>query len=374
MADIMMNATILEICDDQSINVPISETINKDIVVGDDPSPMFVNVEVARTTKSEGNNRIYHNSNMQELAKLIVGAQGFLGHPDPTKASFEFRQPHNVYVGAMVQEISGGGSRVIGKTYIFKDSPLREYLPKTMACGNPLTVSINAIGDVKPLGNGDLDVMRITELRSVDWANPGTQGIGTASALSIVTEMGGKHNMADDVKTTIAGIGLTELRAYNPVLISDALKGVSLMELQNANPTLVEQIKESAKITEIGVKIGGKDEKVKLSDLQGKIDNFEVSITELQNKITEGEITATKQSLLLEMVQEDLREKISPRVVGETKEEIKNSITSELAYIQEMSGVHNNPKGNTANNHSDDDDKSGIMSLFGIKKTKPDEK
>ena len=169
------------------INVPVDPRIDIDTITADDPDPKFVNVEVIRAGVSN-NNRRYNNNIVKEISQLIVGCQGFFGHPDPSKYGFEFREPQCIYVGSIIDEMPDGLNRCIAKAYLFKTSQLREWVPKSIAAGNPMTVSINGSADI--MRGGDIiDVVHMTDLQSVDWANPGTEGLETSRAMSVVTEI-----------------------------------------------------------------------------------------------------------------------------------------------------------------------------------------
>lgn len=133
---------ICEMAAISTLNVPVDPRIDIDTITADDPDPKFVNVEVIRSGIS-GNNRRYNNRIVDEISDLVPGVQGFFGHPDPSKRSFEFREPQCIYVGSMTETMADGLKRCIAKAYLFKTSPLREWVPKSIAAGNPMTVSIN---------------------------------------------------------------------------------------------------------------------------------------------------------------------------------------------------------------------------------------
>lgn len=390
----MMNleARICEMSDTaSSINVPVDPRIDISVITADDPDPKFVNVEILRAGKiSKTNRRRYNNNIVREVNELIPGTQGFLGHSDPSKEGFEFRKPHCIYVGSTIDHMPDGLDRCIAKAYLFKTSELREWVPKSIAAGNPMTVSINATGDIIRNDYGDgygdyiIDVVHISELLSVDWANPGTEGVDTSQALSVVKEMqnkeGGDDDMADvtqtiDPKKIISNVTVTELKAYNPDSYNGVLKGVTVTELQAQNPALVQQIINDNQITEMALKIGGKEEKVKISEMQATIDKFEQTIADLNGKVEQAKISEMRSKLLGEMVPEKYRDKIGARVTGDTEEAIKKSIESEVAYIKEMSGgtVWNNmPVGRQQESAEVDDIKASIASMFGHKQDDED--
>lgn len=349
------------------INVPVDPRIDIDTITADDPDPKFVNVEVIRAGVSN-NNRRYNNNIVREISQLIVGCQGFFGHPDPSKYGFEFREPQCIYVGSIIDEMPDGLNRCIAKAYLFKTSQLREWVPKSIAAGNPMTVSINGSADI--MRGGDIiDVVHMTDLQSVDWANPGTEGLETSRAMSVVTEMNeGGNKMAETINAQdiIKNVSVAELRAYNPGAYDTIIKGTTVQELQAINPALVQSIIESNRITEMEFTIGGKKENVKVSELQAKFDGYEATITELNSKFQKAELDAYKNQKIAEMVDEDHIEAFKKRVTGNTKAEIDASINSEIEFVREMGGMNNRPAPRKAPG-GDDDIKDAVARMFGVK-------
>lgn len=349
------------------INVPVDPRIDIDTITADDPDPKFVNVEVIRAGVSN-NNRRYNNNIVKEISQLIVGCQGFFGHPDPSKYGFEFREPQCIYVGSIIDEMPDGLNRCIAKAYLFKTSQLREWVPKSIAAGNPMTVSINGSADI--MRGGDIiDVVHMTDLQSVDWANPGTEGLETSRAMSVVTEMNeGGNEMAETINAQdiIKNVSVAELRAYNPGAYDTIIKGTTVQELQAINPALVQSIIESNRITEMEFTIGGKKENVKVSELQAKFDGYEATITELNSKFQKAELDAYKNQKIAEMVDEDHIEAFKKRVTGNTKAEIDASINSEIEFVREMGGMNNRPAPRKAPG-GDNDIKDAVARMFGVK-------
>lgn len=349
------------------INVPVDPRIDIDTITADDPDPKFVNVEVIRAGVSN-NNRRYNNNIVKEISQLIVGCQGFFGHPDPSKYGFEFREPQCIYVGSIIDEMPDGLNRCIAKAYLFKTSQLREWVPKSIAAGNPMTVSINGSADI--MRGGDIiDVVHMTDLQSVDWANPGTEGLETSRAMSVVTEMNeGGNKMAETINAQdiIKNVSVAELRAYNPGAYDTIIKGTTVQELQSINPALVQSIIESNRITEMEFTIGGKKENVKVSELQAKFDGYEATITELNSKFQKAELDAYKNQKIAEMVDEDHIEAFKKRVTGNTKAEIDASINSEIEFVREMGGMNNRPAPRKAPGR-DNDIKDAVARMFGVK-------
>lgn len=370
---------ICEMSTVEDIDVPIDPRIDINEIIADDNDPKFVNVEILRAgVISKVNRRRYNNNNVREVNELTPGVQGFFGHPDPSKEGFEFREPQCIYVGSMVDHMKDGLDRCVAKAYLFKTSRLREWIPKSIAAGKPMTVSINATGDVIRGNYHDgeeiIDVVHISDLASIDWANPGTEGVGTAQALSVVREMqddseGGK-DMGDTIlnpQDIIKNVTVTELKAYNTDSYNGVLKNATLQELQANNPAVVAAIEEGARIGELQLKIDGKTETVKISEMQSTIDKMEQQIADLNGQIETAKVQEMRTRLISEQIPDKYREKVAGRITGNTEDEIKKSIDSEIAYIREMGGSWDNlPAGRQQDGGNDM--KDAIADMFGHKK------
>ena len=351
------------------INVPIHPSINIDVITADDPEPRFVNVEVIRGGTISGNNRRYNNENVRQINKMVPGVQGFLGHPDPSKYGFEFREPQCIFVGSMLDTMEDGSVRCIAKCYLFKSSRLREWIPKSIAANNPMTVSINGRADVIRSGEY-IDVVTVNDLESIDWANPGTEGISSSRAMSVVREMENNNNGGNtmEVKDILKNATVTEFKAFNPDGYSSMVKSISLTELQAHNPDLVKAIEDSARISEMKLTIGGTEKVVKLTEMQGIVTDLEGQVATAKNEAKESKLTEFKTAKIAEMIPEELREQVSKRVTGDTEDAIVASINAEIGYIREMKGLGaNDPIGRHVS-HSSDSVKESVARLFGSKK------
>ena len=351
------------------INVPVHPSINIDVITADDPDPSFVNVEVIRGGTISGNNRRYNNENVRQINKMVPGVQGFLGHPDPSKYGFEFREPQCIFVGSMLDTMEDGSIRCIAKCYLFKSSRLREWIPKSIAANNPMTVSINGRADVIRSGEY-IDVVTVNDLESIDWANPGTEGISSSRAMSVVREMENNNNGGNtmEVKDILKNATVTEFKAFNPDGYSSMVKSISLTELQAHNPDLVKAIEDSARISEMKLTIGGTEKVVKLTEMQGIVTDLEGQVATAKNEAKESKLTEFKTAKIAEMIPEELREQVSKRVTGDTEDAIVASINAEIGYIREMKGLGaNDPIGRQVS-HSSDSVKESVARLFGSKK------
>ena len=367
---IKCDTRILEMVSETTmINVPVHPSINIDVITADDPDPRFVNVEVIRGGTISGNNRRYNNENVRQINKMVPGVQGFLGHPDPSKYGFEFREPQCIFVGSMLDTMEDGSIRCIAKCYLFKSSRLREWIPKSIAANNPMTVSINGRADVIRSGEY-IDVVTVNDLESIDWANPGTEGISSSRAMSVVREMENNNNGGNtmEVKDILKNATVTEFKAFNPDGYSSMVKSISLTELQTHNPDLVKAIEDSARISEMKLTIGGTEKVVKLTEMQGIVTDLEGQVATAKNEAHASKLTEFKTAKIAEMIPEELREQVAKRVTGDTEDAIVASINAEIGYIREMKGLGANDPIGRQSSHSSDSVKESVARLFGSKK------
>jgi hypothetical protein len=143
---------------------------------------------------------------------------------------------------------------------------------------------------------------------------------------------------------------------------------MTVMELQAHNPSLVQQIIDANRVTEMKFQIGGKEETVKVDEIQGKFDSYESKIAEMQEATKQAELDAYKSQKITEMVDEQHRDAFMKRVTGTTKEEIDKNLQSEIDFVREMCGMNNTPVGRiTQSLGGDDDMKAKVRAMFGVK-------
>jgi hypothetical protein len=354
-----------------TVDVKIDESIDvKRLTKGDD-DPIYANVEVIRTGVVSGNRRRYDDNCVRGLAEMIIGTQGFLGHPDPEKTSFEFRIPQCVFVGKEIEPLpDSSGSRLIAKAYIYPDSPLRKWVPISLITGKPLTVSINGVADLyyNDMENV-IDVLQFVKLDSIDWANTGTEGIGSSQALSIVNEMLGGENMDPNTprQAIVSQVTISEMRTFNAPVLEMAIRETTVEELQRLNPRAVQAIQDAARVTEMALKVDGTDKTVKLADVQSIITGYEDTIHTLNTTIETQKVTEIKQRELGKIADPKIREKVEKRIVGTTEAEIVASVASEVAYISEMTGMRiDNPPIGQQPTTATDKDVTLFKNVFGV--------
>lgn len=170
-----------------------------------------------------------------------------------------------------------------------------------------------------------------------------------------------------DAKEIIKNATVAEFKAYNPDGVTALLKSVTVAELQSANPDLFGQIQQSAIVTEMKLIVDGAEKMVKFTEMQGILDGKDAKIAELNGTIDSMKIEEFKAKKIAELVPEQYRDKIAPRITGTTESAITECINNEIAYIREMGGLDNTPGGRQQHNMSSDDVKAQVAKLFGHK-------
>ena len=176
--------------------------------------------------------------------------------------------------------------------------------------------------------------------------------------------------MTENAQEIMKNMTVAEFRAYNPNGYDSMLKGITVQELQAVNPDLIACIVEEHKVTEMQFTIGGKQETVKVTELQDKFDAYEQKITELENAEKQAKLDAYKTKKVTEMVDEAHVDVFMKRVSVNTEAEIDASIESEIAFVREMGGMNNTPAPRNTHKLGDNNMKSAVRNMFGVKESK----
>tara|TARA_R110002126_G_scaffold10482_13_gene47685 strand:- start:459 stop:1718 length:1260 start_codon:yes stop_codon:yes gene_type:complete len=191
-----------------------------------DEKPYFVDFTALYEGLS-GNNRHYTKPAVESCVKAMLGVNMYKGHQKPGNESFEYREPVGKVVAARTATIEIDGRRVLaakGKAYItVADPKLRGDIDRKMA--GPLSI----LGDarsVRELGSQKRTITHIhSPLKSIDFCNPGTNGMALAGVNAVVREMSSsgetereEPNMSAETKARLSREQL--LAEYGPEITS----------------------------------------------------------------------------------------------------------------------------------------------------------
>lgn len=278
--------------------IRIESEVLAEMVKGDE-KPFFVDITALYEGVS-GNNREYTKEAVQSCVKAMVGVNMYKGHEEPGTNSWKYREPVGRIVAARASTIDIDGRRVLaakGKAYITEaDAKLRGDIAKKMA--GPLSILGNARA-VREFGSSQRTITHIHKpLKSIDFCNPGTNGMALAGVTSIVREMSVKDQQEPEQEktpmTTPKKLNKDELLAeYGPeirALVSEQMDG---------------------QFTELAT------EKGKLADAQTKFDTDkkELDVTIAEQKTSIDELTTERDTLKTE-----LKDKEQQVLMGQLKE------------------------------------------------------
>lgn len=162
-----------------------------------DAKPMFVEVLViheGHSKNKDGSKNVgYGAETIKDIARLLPGTIGYLGHQEPSKQDFEYRTPAAKYVASRIERRDvkdvGNVPCVIGKAYVSAAArDFRTHLREGMA--GPVSISGTALFRANH-GVRTNETVGMSRLRSVDFCNPGTPGIAGAGVVGVVREIAG---------------------------------------------------------------------------------------------------------------------------------------------------------------------------------------
>lgn len=251
-----------------------------------DPDPFFATVKALRVGKS-GNKKNFSMENLKQvLAQLPL--YGYKGHIKEEEISYRFREPVTSWIGGKIIE-----DWLYVKGYI---SPQHESLRKDVALslkvGRPMPVSI--LGFMKLKKQGEYyDVLDINML-SIDWANPGVEGIKGTQVIEVGKEQAKNQTTKEDDMPTKEEI----------------LAALTKDEIKTARPDLVGSIQSEMQESDEAKK-------------QKEKDKTERDTLEKENKDLKKQVIDThRDKLLAEIQDENIRGLAGDLLQGETTEEL----------------------------------------------------
>ena len=159
---------------------------------GDD-DPFFVELLVLKEGVGTGRPapKRYSSEAVESCAQVLPGVMGYLGHQKPGERDFEYRAPQARILMSRVENVSAPDGQVVkvarAKGYVSRRAvDLRAHLREGLA--GPVSIDGRAILEKQ---GDEIVVTEITGLRSVDFCNPGTEGVQGAGVLAVVSEMDG---------------------------------------------------------------------------------------------------------------------------------------------------------------------------------------
>lgn len=347
---IVIESRILEVfsSSDKSWDGPDILTIPEEKIkklINKDKDPFFVIIEVVREGISKSDRR-YTRRSVEDIHNLNINIQGYLGHQKIENRDHEYRNPHLKVIKSRLREESGVLINEI-KGYVSKASKdLRIHIDEEMA--GP--VSIDAVATLNIDDSGIVTVSNVTKLRSIDFANPGTEGFITSGVKAIVREM-----EKDKKGEEMSRLSKKQLK----IEYADEIQEIIESENVGIKTSFEGRITEmDSVISEKDASVSSKDIEIKglktnitemeltITEKEKELKNLNVELSEIQEKsdISDLELYKNEQIQLLE-VNDNIKEMLNKRVeskkagtLDESKEAIKKNIEVRLEDIREIMG------------------------------------
>lgn len=196
----------------EQIDIPVSDKIDIKKLTDGDPDPMFVTVKALK--KGLSGNGFYYSMEILQKIRDQLPIYAYKGHlKDETELGFRFREPINPWLAGEIKN-----DWLYVKGYI---PPEEDNFRKKIALSlkvKPLTVSIHGFLNAMPKGEFKKYVTDY-QLLSIDWANPGTEGIPGAQVVAIGSEQKQSKEDTMDRAEIIAGLTLDEIKKERPDLV-----------------------------------------------------------------------------------------------------------------------------------------------------------
>lgn len=159
-------------------------------VVGNDPDPKFVTIEVLNEGVSR-NGRLYDASALREVAEQIntQHPDGYAGHISASERATKVPDCEVIWLGSKIVE-TNGKLRLFAKGYVLPEAKnRRSYLEKAKALGKNVSVSI--YGTAKQVWDKTSKAYRQMniDLESIDFTRPKSEGVPNAGMFALTAEM-----------------------------------------------------------------------------------------------------------------------------------------------------------------------------------------
>jgi len=304
-------------------------------MVKGDPDPFFILMDAARTGISK-NMKNYTEKSIYNVAELVIGKQMYLGHQRPEDRAYEYRIPQGRVVESRVDKIIDNDGQEVyvtkAKAYVSREAKtLRTNIREKMA--GP--VSIDGVAVLEMNGDENIpDVVEITKLRSVDFCNPGTEGIKEAGVKAIVSEMDSSDGEEQMKKLTKSEL----LSQYEGEIREIASEKVD--EVKKEYDTEIQEMKKELSVKDLKIKELEKQVETTVQEMD-QLKNDHVTV---QNKLNTSKLEDFKREYIVKLdttdeIREMLAEKIEV-VLGEdfdtSKETLQKNIDGKLSEIREI--------------------------------------
>ena len=320
-----------------------------------DEKPFFVEI-VALYEGLSGNNRQYTKEAVRSCVNAMVGVNMYKGHEEPGTSSWRYREPVGKIVAAKLSEVSVDGQRVLaakGKAYITEaDAKLRGDISRQMA--GPLSILGNARA-VRELGSAKRTITHIHKpLRSVDFCNPGTNGMSYAGVTAVVREMSNPDSKNDPEEPKEQDMGKLSKEA----LLAEYGSVITELVGEQLTDRIGELAKEKKEYAELKQKLEDSetDHKTQISEMEQKVtdltterDGLAEQLKKLNDNLLASQLKEFATSHVAEMKKSDDHDEnvvemaaqdLEPVVIDgdleKSKEDFKNRLANAIKKTEKL--------------------------------------
>lgn len=213
-------------------------------VVGDDPEPMFVTLEVLNEGVSR-NGRYYDLNALKEVEAQINSEHpdGYAGHITQSERATKVPDAEVIWLGSKLVN-TDGKNRLFAKGYVLPEAKKRRsYLEKAKAIGKNVSVSI--YGTAKQIWDKTMKAYRQMniDLESIDFTRPKSEGVPNGKlGFALTAEMASEEEKSNEGKMEKAEI----LKSCSK---EDLVENVPKEVLEDLTNDAVQQAKADAEST-----------------------------------------------------------------------------------------------------------------------------
>lgn len=257
-------------------------------VVGDDPDPMFVTIQVLQEGKSSGNSkRFYPRETVLDICRQIneEKPEGYAGHLSEAERMTKVPDTETIWLGAIAKEVNGRMT-VFAKGYVLPEAKnRRSVLKRAKAIGRKVAVSI--YGECTQRWDAAKKHFQMLDydLETIDWTRGNkSAGFPNQGDFVLSPEMSERKvdmNKIEALQTATA----EELREHvAPEVVAEM---IAADEALQADRTVASEMRET---------FGGKDAKEVVAEMAELRSKTESLAAELLDRDVDAELKQTVKS------------------------------------------------------------------------------
>jgi hypothetical protein len=295
-------------------------------VVGDDPNPMFVTIEVLNESVST-NGRFYDRETIIDIARQIneKHPDGYKGHLTDAERDHKVPDAETIWLGARVID-DQGKARLIAKGYVLPEARSRRSILKR-ASAIKRNVAVSIYGTSRVVRDAAKKALRVFDfdLESVDWTRPGSEGVRNSGIFAVTAEMSsGKNNEGEDMTLAeaLASASAQDIKAHaKPEVVAEMTR--EAVEAEKASSRTVVSEMTSLKET-----LGDNPVQV-VAEMQSQLTKFELE-KELNTKVSDKAARKMVERMVVSEMKSDAALKPAEAVAKVLESEDGKAVIAEM--------------------------------------------